>query len=673
MAKTVNIEGVGKVNFPDDFTPERIKFTIENEILPKLKADTMRPEKPNALVRFGRGMTDIGQGVKQLGLMAKDAVTGGNEADQYTQEKTQELGLYERGRGPDAGFDGWRLGGNIVASLPAAVIPGGAAASMPVRMASGAAQGAAGGAAMFTPEGESKTGSAVMGGLFGAAFPALAAQGQKAFAAVAEKFRGVPVVDSGILQAELAKQLDSQGIDYRKLTQNVRDSLLVDAKKAISTGGSLSPEQLARKADIESVGAKGTQAAVTRNPKDWRTMQNLRGVDDVGEGIAQRQSEDAAALTGFLSNMRTGKAATPLEAGESAINALRSQDDALRGGVDNAYGMARDSLGRAAPMDTKGFSEAANTALDTQMLGGSLPAKARKLLNDISSGKIPFNVNTAVQADKVLSQMQRGAVAGDERMAIGLVRDALNKAGIADNVGEDAKRLFDAARAQARERFQIHERIPGMKAAIDGEAPDDFIRKFVIKQDAGTLKETVSQLRKTPEGSAALADIKGQIFDDLLLKSTGATNVDDVIGKPFSGVKFSKALDAIPVEKLHQLFTPSEIQSLRTLQRASKYLTEEVPFSDVNHSKTAAAMANLLQKIGNTPMLNAALAIPLGLAKSGAEWTKSAAQRKAAAEMLMTSAAQGAGKKALPAPVAGAKLIPGALAAASQQPDETDR
>ena len=679
----VNIEGVGVVEFPEGYTPDRIKFAIENDILPRLKKAEGMPqvdvngpkaEKPNALVRFGRGMEDIRQGVTQLGLMAKDAVTGGNQADQYTKEKTDELLAYERGRGPNAGTDWWRLGGNIVATLPAAVIPGGASASMGARVASGAAQGAAGGAAMFAPEGESKTGQAVLGGLFGGAFPVAAAGVQKAFSSMAEKFRGVPVVDTGILSAELEKQLKGHGIEYKKLTREVQTSLLEDAKKAINTGGQLSPEQLARKADIESVGAKGTQAAVTRNPRDWRTMMNLRGVDNVGEGIAQRQSEDAAAMTGYLANMRTGRAATPFEAGESTINALKSQDSALKSGVDDAYGMARDSLGRAAPMDTKGFSEVANTALDEQMFGASLPPKARQLLNDISSGKIPFNVNTAVQADKVLSKMQRGAsVADDERMAIGIVRDALNNAKIADNVGEDAKRLFDAARGQARERFQLHERIPGMKAAIEDAPADDFIKRFVIKQDTNTLRDTVSQLRKTTEGKAALADIKGQIFDDLLLKATGATNVDDVVGKPFSGVKFSKALDAIPAEKLHQLFSPSEIESLRTLQRASKYLTEEVPFSDVNHSKTAAAMANLLQKIGNTPLLNSALSIPLGLAKQGMEWTKNAQQRKAAAEMLLTSAAEGAAKKALPAPVAAAKFVPAALAATSQQPDNPDQ
>lgn len=669
--KTVNIEGVGVVNFPDDYTPERIKFAIENDILPRQKKRSF--EKPNVIESVGRGMVDIGQGVKQLALNVKDSFTAGNEADQYTKDKTEELSLYERGRGKDAGFDWSRMAGNIVGTLPVAAIPGGGAATMLPRVLSGAAQGAAGGAAMFTPEGQSKTAQVALGGAFGAAFPYLAAGTKKAIGGVVEKFRSAPAVYAADIQAQLAAQLKMQGIDYNALTAEVKNSLFDDAVNAVNIGSKLNPEQLARKVDIESIGAKGTRAAITRDPKDWQTMMNLRGINNVGEGIGKRNAEDADAMVSYLQRLRTGNAATKTEAGESVINALKSQDDVLRGGVDRAYGAARDNLGRAAPMDTQGFSTTANLMLDEAMLGGSLPAKARAILNDFASGKVPFNVNTAVQADRVLSQMQRGAsVAGDERTAISMVRDALNKAGIADNVGEDAKRMFDAARAQARERFKLHEMVPGMKAAIDDVPPDDFIRKFVLAQPARTIRETVLQLKATAEGKSALADIKGQIVDDLLMKATGATNPEDVLGKAFSGRNFAKALDRIEPEKLHQLFSPSELQALRTLQRASKYLTEEVAFSDVNHSKTAAAMANLLQKIGNTPLLGTLVSPIFGAGKIGSDWLKEGAQRKAAAEILTTSAAQRAAK-ALPNAIHGAKFAPAGLAAVSQQPNDEYR
>jgi hypothetical protein len=131
--------------------------------------------------------------------------------------------------------------------------------------------------------------------------------------------------------------------------------------------------------------------------------------------------------------------------------------------------------------------------------------------------------------------------------------------------------------------------------------PDKFVQKFIVGADVRDLAATKAELKKTPAGQQAMKDVKGHILDSLLLKATGATSVDDVAGKAFSGVRFGKALDSIEPEKLHMLFTPDEIGQLRTLQKASKYLTEEVPFSDVNHSKTTAALANLMLKIGNTP------------------------------------------------------------------------
>ena len=46
--------------------------------------------------------------------------------------------------------------------------------------------------------------------------------------------------------------------------------------------------------------------------------------------------------------------------------------------------------------------KAANDALDAGQFGHYLPAQIRNLLNDVSTGTVPLNVNTAVQIDSVL-------------------------------------------------------------------------------------------------------------------------------------------------------------------------------------------------------------------------------------------------------------------------------
>ncbi len=44
MPIAVNIEGVGKVNFPDNYTPDQIKFAIEKDILPRVKPKVADPK-----------------------------------------------------------------------------------------------------------------------------------------------------------------------------------------------------------------------------------------------------------------------------------------------------------------------------------------------------------------------------------------------------------------------------------------------------------------------------------------------------------------------------------------------------------------------------------------------------------------------------------------------------
>src|SRR5581483_9512301 len=149
--------------------------------------------------------------------------------------------------------------------------------------------------------------------------------------------------------------------------------------------------------------------------------------------------------------------------------------------------------------------------------------------------------------------------------------------------------------AAAAQRFKEQGASKGIAAAVDDVAPDRFVDKFVVKAPTRELAATKAELLK---------------------KSTGATSIDDLarrIGTPdlkFSGRAFGKALDAIEPEKLHLLFTPDEIGQLRTLQKAASYLTEEVPFSDVNHSKTAGALANLLMKVGGS-VADAATNLPI--------------------------------------------------------------
>ncbi len=656
----VTVPGLDKpVLFPDGTPPDKIKFAIENDILPRIKPvqatmgddidkAAMQAQKPSGLERFGRGFADVAQGVKQGGLMLKDLVTGGNEAGAYTAEKTDELNRYERGRGPDAGFDAARLGGNILATIPAMAIPGGAASGLGTRMAASAAQGAAASGAMFTPEGESKGGQVALGALIGGAVPAVIEGGRRTVAGLIKQGGQVPISE---VQQQLTDRLGKSGVDFSKLTQGVQESLVSDAQKALSVGGSLDDVMLANKAAIESVGAKPTTASLTRNPKDWQVEKNLRGITGVGEPIAKREAENAAAMTDYLAALRAktgGKAGTAYEAGESAVNAIKAQDAAKEAVVDKLYNAYRSAGGAdVAVPDTKLAATLGRVAdeVGTENIPPAVMARLKEFgLLDGTRTKL-LTVNEADKLNRLINNNNPGF--GTASKALAPLKQALNES-LLDVPAEGATQALMTARAAAAQRFKEQGAAKGIGAALDDVAPDRFVKKFILDADVRDLRGTLAELRKSPDGAQAIADIKGHLFDSLLLKATGATNVDDVAGRAFSGRNFSKSLDAIQPEKLHQLFTPSELESLRQLQKASKLLTEEVPYSDVNYSKTAAGLANLLQKIGNTPIVSTFAKPIIGAFGAGDEWMKNANARKAVAEAILGSAGTSPEKLKLP-------------------------
>lgn len=676
----VNIEGVGKVNFPDDYTPEKIKFAIENDIIPRLKAAAPKSKAaeetaafeakikadaaPTKLERFGRGAADITQGIKQGYLNVKDMVTapsmsdlitGDRESDRYTKEKTEELNRYEKNRGPDAGIDLMRLGGNIAAAAPTLFIPGGQSTILP-RILSGAAQGAVASGATFTPQGESKIEQIAMGAGAGGAVPVLLQGGRAAAKTIFDKVMP-KTVEPAKIAGEMQIKLQQQGMDWNKLTQEVKDSLIKDAQSSLSSGGTLDDAMLANKALIESVGAKPTRASVTRAPRDWQAEKNLRGIAGVGDDIVKREQENAAALIDYTQKLRAGtggKTGTALEAGESAIGALKAGDKEKEKAVTGLYDAFRASGAQDSNVPGAKIADMMGKVSDEIGVENIPPAVLNRLKEFGFAGAKQTKVLTVNEADKLNRLINNNNPGnGPASTALGRIKSAVNEALLdVEPSGKEGVEALKTARAAAATRFAEQKAGKGIEAAIGDISPDRFVKKFVMDADVRDVRAMVGELGKSDAGKQAISDVRGHLLDNLLMKATGSTNLDDVAGRAFSGVKFNKALNEIPPEKLHLLFKPDEISSIRSLQKASRLLTEEVPYSDVNYSKTSAALANLLQKIGSTPFIGQLVSPIIGTGKIGMDWVKNAGERKAVAEALLGSA----GKSGAKAPMLPHKL-----------------
>lgn len=200
----VNIEGFGKVNFPDSMSPDDITHAIETDILPNRSNNHPEPTAKQKLVanpinRVITGAMDPIRGLAQLAehslpsgivnslqkandKLSEYGITTGGTAEQRAIHNEQQYQDARNAVTPDHGFDWYRLAGNVV-SPANRIVPGLRATSVAGKIGAAALQGSALGAMQpvvdsgkdFASE---KTNQAVLGGLFGvgakAAFSGLA-------------------------------------------------------------------------------------------------------------------------------------------------------------------------------------------------------------------------------------------------------------------------------------------------------------------------------------------------------------------------------------------------------------------------------------------------------------------------------------------------------------------
>ena len=538
-----------------------------------------------------------------------------------------------RARAGRSGFDAARFAGNVAAPSNVALasrIP--AAAGTLARVGTGAAAGAVG--AMATPEADAENYwrntalKGATGGLAGAALAPVAGAVGDAIGRIAGRFRGPPAAPPPIpgppgshpADAYIAQAANEAGQSINDIPQSLLERLRAQAQHALSQGQDLDTAAALRKADFEAIGQQPLLGQITRDPMQFARERNLRGIAGAGEPIAARLAGQTEGLNRTIGGFAQG-ADDAFSGGQKIARGLGSIDALFRGVVDDAYNAARDTAGRYVDLDHVGFVKAANDALDEGMLGHYLPAQVRNMLNDVSTGKIPLNVNTAVQMDSVLSAAQRGALPA-ERKALGVVRDALNGANPANNTGADALAAFQVARKLAAERFKLREAIPALKAAANGDVPaDDFVRKFVINGDALELRGMAKLLKElAPE---AYQQARAQIGAELRRAGFGENIAGD---KPFSQERFNAKLRQMGTARLQAFFTPEEIATMRTAGRVGAYMESPPAGSAVNYSNTGSAVVNAAQ--------SAAPGI-IGKALGAARWAAKAAGNDAAVKRAM--------------------------------------
>ena len=398
--------------------------------------------------------------------------------------------------------------------------------------------------------------------------------------------------------------LQRQGIDWGQVPERVRQSMREEAARAMSSGGELNGDALRRLVIMQRAGIRTpTVGQLTQDPGQLTREQNLAKVaanstDQALQRLPRLQNENVNRLLGNLDDLGAQRGMSPYDAGGAVTNRLGNVINERRGEINALYSSARDSQGRSVPLDGHTFTNRASELLDQAMVGGSLPPGVQSTLNKIALGEIPLNVEIAEQIKTQIGKLQRNSSDGNVRMALGLVRQALDDAPLRQaapnggnmlalpgaqgaDIGQEAINAFNLARSANRQFMGRVESSPALRAVMDGAEPDEFVNRYIISKTASA--GDVQMLRSDLDPQTT------QVVKDYLVKHLrdAATSSTDDISK-FSNASYRKALRDIGDQKLSAFFSPEEIQLLKDTGNAAKYLQAQPAGSAVNNSNSGA-------------------------------------------------------------------------------------
>jgi hypothetical protein len=637
-------------------------------------------EGPGGWARFGRGMLDIGQGLNQKWLQLNEAAgnTGGSSmidpktgqprrplteqeqqivagmkpaetAEQLTGRVNNELDLYNKGRATQLAehnherisrgeepkkseLDLQRIAGNIAVTLPlAAVGPGGS--TILARGAAGGLQGALAGGAQFTPSGEvsdTATNAAVGGAVGAVAAPVVGAISDKALKLVQKLVGAWRGMGANTNVDDILTSIP----EFKELPEVAQRDLIAEAQRQIRTSGTLSAEELARKANLITQGVKPTRSMVTRNPGDWtmeRNLQKLAGSADdelrqTGQQLTDVYTGNDKALTTALQKLSANLPKGTQEAhGMTAMKALDALAESSQDDVSNLYTAVRTAKGDQLASDARQLASTLDDLRDNtyaEKLVGSVTNKLRRFGMLDAEGNLTDKTLTVTQAEelrKFVNKLPNDFGKKDIVRAI--------DADVLSGLGEDA---FSGARKAAQERFAMLGN-PSTQRALNalgelqqGKTAQNFIKSQVIDaadQDVETLMKTLGNLPSAKQAEAVDA-----------LRAGVLSYLEDAAGNPnsakFSGAAFNKAIDDIGEKKLAAVLGMPQYVKLKNLARAALDATYEPPYSAVNHSGSGTTLLSFLQRARTVP------GVPLLVTDNAEKLAAQAAYRRQLAEAL---------------------------------------
>lgn len=579
-----------------------------------------------------RGVRDLVDGGAQLLGRGMEAIAPAGSSFESWAKREREIAErnnaegeaeYSRrfGKNAEGGWDGARLTGNALTAAAAFPVRVAQGAGMLARsLAAGRSAGAAG-AAMpvedtenFWPEKLKQTGTAAAVGtvLNPVAEVGIGAAGKLANKVV-ETGRALAGKFSGE-SAEIAAErmlLQAAGPDWANIGAQVQAELRRDVAAALEDTGAVNPAALRRLIDFRAQGVEPRRSWITRDPAQYTQEENLAGIKGAGEPLqAQRAALDKS-LVGTVDAQRPpGTVGTEFELGERGVAGIRQVEDAAKAKVDGLYQMLRDT----AP-DAKGngvrFVDRVSRALDDDWVGSQLPADFIRRFPQMQSGEFPLTPSVLQQMRTAANRQNADGRNPAIRVFVKAIDDEMSA--MADELGGPmgvTRDLAQAARATAKQRFEMHEAIPAMKAVAQGEIPAErFFSTYVVN---GTVKE-VTNMWAALRDPAAKDAIRGQLAEHLRTAATGAARDE---GANFGQATFNKMITSKGMpEKLRIILGDRALADLQRVGRVAEAAKSMPAGQKVNTSNSSQGVYNLasslLNKASPVPVVGPMLADPL--------------------------------------------------------------
>ena len=544
------------------------------------------------LAGIGQGMTSLGRGVGQrLGMVSEEDVARARELDRP---------LLETG----AGLTGSIIGG-VAPALPTAFIPG-------VNTYTGAAAlGGVMGALQPTVKGESPITNAAVGapaGMLGQFAGNKIVQGLSPIASKVKNILTRPSVQTTNLNVKIDNALRPTGIKFGDLAAEVQNTIKADVDEALKISPDLSGDSLRRLIDYRVTGTTPRTAQLTLDPAAITQQKNLAklGVnsnDIKAQQLAQVENQNNQVLLSKLDDLGAANSTGDLyDAGKTIFDSIDNFATTEKTKIGNLYNQAQGIGGRTAEYDAVKFVNQAGSELDKNVKSAFLPAEIKGILNQISKGELPLNVQTAEQLKTILSTSQRSATDGNVRQALGLVRDALEKTPLKPNqgLGEQALKSFNEARKANFQFKNLEKKTSILKDINAGVEPDKLFEKHVIRSNLKDFKNMLSIL--DPNAKAQLKN------DVVAYMKNAATNNQPNETARLSSDQLNKFI-AKNNQKLAQIFTKDELQLINSIKNVAKYESVQPVGSAVNNSNTAAGVLSILDRASKSSVLSK---IPFG-------------------------------------------------------------